>query len=362
MPFHSDCGDMKKHRERLGTLGSYYHIYCRGLDRKPLFLDDRDRLTFQLIVRDVIRDTGTRCYAFSLMDNHFHQFLRTLETPISRVMHRINLRYAHHHNRRHGGVGHVFQGRFQSVLIEGERHAKTALAYVHLNPVAAGIVADERALRDYPWTGHAAQMGRMHCDVVEVDGLLSWFGADRQAARQALSEFLAQADAAKTGFSHGPFDCYERHSEFTRLERRVADDLGLRDVRGVLGDSERVTRALSHRHSRHARQIRHAAAGWTSDRLLDAICTALGVRATAVRRGSRSRRHARARAVFVYLATRELGISSKSAGRMVSIRSGSVARARDRGEELAAVLALSHERVFGASLSADRVERERRES
>lgn len=325
---------MKKNRQRLGELGSTYHIFGRGLDRKPLFHDDRDRRTFLLIVRDVFREMGALCFAFSLMPNHYHLEAQTLERPVSDVMHRVNLRYALHHNRRHGGVGHVFQGRFQSVLIEGPGHRLTCLAYVHLNPVAAGLVRGEPELRDYEWTGHAAQMGRRPSGLVEVERVLDWFADSRAEARRKLAALLSGTHAERTADDGDVLTWYEQLPDFMPIDPQEAEDLGLRGVHGVLGDSKRVRAAIEQRIERAARRQDLSDDGRAIEGVLTAVCRHFNVRRDALIRGSRRAHHARARALFLFLAVDELGFSNLEASRLVGVNAGTATRARRRGEAL----------------------------
>ncbi len=339
---------MKSHRFRLGTLGSSYHVYARGLDRKPLFHDDRDRRTFLLIVAQVLRDMGARCFAFALMINHYHLVIQAVDRPISDVMHRINLRYAMHHNRRHGGVGHVFQGRFQSVLIIGPEHLLTAIAYVHVNPLADGDVRSEPDLRRYEWSGHAAQMGFCASSIVEVDRVLVWFGGDRESARTALAARISGVHAQKRSASDDAFARYSSLPDFTPVDERDAEDLGLRGLRGVLGDEPRVELAMLQRNERTATRLRLARDGWTVERTLTATCVRLGVSEKRVRSGSRTRPHVRARSVFLHFAVSVLGTATRTAGRLVATQGGATTRACDRGAQIVEDEGITPGEIFSA--------------
>jgi len=326
---------MRNQLHRLGCLGSLVHAFTRGLDRKPLFRDDRDRHTFLLILEQVLGDTSTRCFTFALMENHFHLQLRTVATPLSAVMHRIKLRYARYHNRRYGGTGHVFEGRFKSVLIESEEHLLTVLAYINLNPVRAGLVTDEAALADYPWTGHAGLLGRRPQAFLSVAEVLANLAPDVATARARLRGFVRGALSARPEASASVLEYGGHHADALDLSTRAADDLQARNVVGVLGTSDRIDAELRRRDVELWARRRLAAAGWDEARVLTAVCEVAGVSPAAVRRGSRRADHARARALFLHLVTRLLGTPRRTAARLVGVTGGNAASACARGALLA---------------------------
>jgi REP element-mobilizing transposase RayT len=339
---------MRKHRNRLGELGSAYHVYSRGLDRKPIFRDDRDRNAFLLILRDALQVSGTRCFGFGLMANHYHLALKTVERPISSVMHRLNQRYAIYHNRRHGGVGHLFQGRFQSVLIEDDDHLRTVLLYVHLNPVRAGIVPGEYELRGYRWTGHGALMGRVPHEFIDVERVLSWFGPTRDEARRSLGNAMRR-DAARAPERATDGAASITPSELaSAIPRRMAEDLRARNVVGIAGDSERVHKALRARNMRTSIRLRLHAEGWTSQTLLVAVCRVVGVATHVVRAGGRSRDQSRARALYCHLATEHLGLTQAAAGRAVGVSGVGALKAARAGRQLAEAEGLAAADIFAA--------------
>ena len=81
------------------------------------------------------------------MTNHVHLLLRTGTAPIASIMRRLLTGYAVRLNRRHRRYGHLFQNRYKSILCEEDGYLKQLVAYIHLNPFRAGIVADVAALK-----------------------------------------------------------------------------------------------------------------------------------------------------------------------------------------------------------------------
>ncbi len=125
------------------------------------------------------------------MPNHFHVVIQlTLET-LSKGMQWLNGKYARAFNRRHGYVGHLFQGRFDAQLVDKNVYFLELLRYVVLNPVRAGIVARPG---DYLWSSHRAVIGSAPAaEWLAIDDALVQFGPDHEIARAAYDAFVNSA-------------------------------------------------------------------------------------------------------------------------------------------------------------------------
>lgn len=127
---------------RIQFPGAVYHVTARGNNRQPIFLDDQDKENFvEFLGRAVVR-FDLHVFAFCLMGNHYHLFLRTPEPNLSSAMKWLNATYTSRFHRRHRGCGHLFQGRYKSVLVEDDSHWLMLSFYIHLNPVRAKMVDD----------------------------------------------------------------------------------------------------------------------------------------------------------------------------------------------------------------------------
>jgi len=175
---------------RIDAAGAVQHIMVRGIERAKIFESDADRDQFIQRLSDILSDTKTTCYAWSLMPNHFHLLLRTGETPISTVMRRLLTGYAVRYNLRHRRTGHLFQNRFKSVLCQEDAYLLELVRYIHLNPMRAEVVKNLKELDRYPYSGHSFLMGIMKNTWQEIDGILIMFGKRRSSARQAYRSFV----------------------------------------------------------------------------------------------------------------------------------------------------------------------------
>ena len=146
---------------RLDAPGLLQHVMARGIERRKLFRDDKDRNSFLDRLAIILEETQTQCYAWALIPNHFHLLLRTGPTPLSKVMRRLMTGYAVTFNKRHKRSGHLFQNRYKSVVCEEDPYLLELIRYIHLNPLRAKLVKALKELEKYPWTGHSAILGRL---------------------------------------------------------------------------------------------------------------------------------------------------------------------------------------------------------
>ncbi|NTW09738.1 MAG: hypothetical protein HGA26_00075, partial [Chlorobiaceae bacterium] len=125
---------------RLDAPGTLHHVIVRGIEQGSIVRDDMDRKTFVDRMGLLANGSGTGIYAFSLMTNHAHILLKSSPDGISSYMQRLLTGYAQYFNRRHKRVGHFFQNRYKSIICEEEAYFAKLVAYIHLNPLRAGLV------------------------------------------------------------------------------------------------------------------------------------------------------------------------------------------------------------------------------
>jgi putative transposase len=138
---------------RIEFKGGIYHILSRGNQRQIIFRDDQDREMFIDLLGDASIRFSIEIYAYVLMDNHYHILLKTKKPNLSKAMQWIGSTYTRRFNITHQQNGHLFQGRFKSILVENETYLLRLSYYIHRNPLRAGIVS---RLADYPWSSYQA--------------------------------------------------------------------------------------------------------------------------------------------------------------------------------------------------------------
>lgn len=126
-----------------------WHVIARGARRLDLFRDDEDYAAFLAMLSKALKASGAILWAVTLMSNHYHLVLYASSKQLTACMMRVNRLYARYHNRRYGLVGHAFDGPYKAYPQPSPLLLLRTIAYVFLNPVAAGIT---RHPEDYRWS------------------------------------------------------------------------------------------------------------------------------------------------------------------------------------------------------------------
>ena len=174
---------------RIGYPGALYHLTLRGNARAEIFLDDTDREVFLDVVGSVVERFGWRMHAYCLMGNHYHLLAETPQPNLSRGMRWLNGVYTQRFNRRHERVGHVFQGRFKSILVERDSYLLELARYIVLNPVRAGLASAPGRWR---WSSYRATAGEQAGHGwLSVNWILDQFGAGETSTQDRYRQFVA---------------------------------------------------------------------------------------------------------------------------------------------------------------------------
>jgi putative transposase len=166
---------------RYEAAGAVYHVMARGDGGKNIFDDDRDRFAWTELMEKAHGRFGWRVHAWVLMGNHFHVLLETPEPNLVAGMKWVLGVFSQGWNRRRGRRGHVFQGRYKSVVVNGEAadgsYFKIVADYIHLNPVRSGWVGGQTGvrLRSWRWSSFGAYAGGKVPDWLETGKVLKAF-------------------------------------------------------------------------------------------------------------------------------------------------------------------------------------------
>jgi REP element-mobilizing transposase RayT len=210
---------------RIHVPGAFYHVILRANANQALFQDDEDWRNFKNLLADGIDRFDHQIHCFCGLSNHAHLAVRGGEQTLSRIFHNSNSRYGLDFNRRHGRHGHVFHGRFRSILVDSDEYLHELIRYIHLNPVRAGIA---EAPEDYKWSSHRAYLGLENIPWLTTDWVLSLFGQDLTSARENLARFVSRPIDNSSDFAD-----FERGSD---VDKRI---LGNGDfIKRVLGERE----------------------------------------------------------------------------------------------------------------------------
>ncbi len=159
---------------RIEYPGAYYHVTSRGNEQKPIFRDDEDRERFLDLLGRAAEQFHLRVHAYVLMGNHYHLLVETLRGELNHALRYLNGVYTQSFNRRHGRVGHLFQGRYKAILVEKESYLLQLSRYIHLNPWR--LRRSEDAFT-YRWSSLRAYVGKAAIPPwLTVKEVLSYYG------------------------------------------------------------------------------------------------------------------------------------------------------------------------------------------
>ena len=190
---------------RIEYPGAIYHVMNRGDRREPIFLDDVDHEKFLTTLAEACAKTDWQVHAYCLMGNHFHLVIETPNPNLVVGMKWFLGTYTARFNRRHKLFGHLFSGRYKSLVVDGSGNGylRTVCDYVHLNPVRAKLLRPEQKLTDFMWSSWPDYLKppEQRPRWLRVDRLLGELGipkdspAGLEQLEQCLETRRAQEDA-----------------------------------------------------------------------------------------------------------------------------------------------------------------------
>jgi REP element-mobilizing transposase RayT len=158
---------------RLQGEGLLYHITNRGDDRKKIYLSDYDYNKFLEYLKIAKEKYKFYLYAYCLMGNHYHLLIETTQPNLSRIMQYLNTSYTTYYNIKRKKYGHLFQGRYKSILVDKDAYLLELTRYIHLNPVRAKITS---APEKYKWSsyhGYINKRGDGYIDKEQISRYIS---------------------------------------------------------------------------------------------------------------------------------------------------------------------------------------------
>lgn len=174
-------------KPRIHFAGALYHVMVRGNRGQVIFPTRNDFSLYLKFLKEYKAKLNFHLYAFVLMPTHGHLLIETEDVPLSHLMHRLQGRYTQNYNLKHKTWGHLFQGRYKAILCERDSYLLELSAYIHLNPVRAGMVKDPR---EYPWSSYIDYMGQKKSELVDAGFVLSQFSKRKRMAQQEYRSFV----------------------------------------------------------------------------------------------------------------------------------------------------------------------------
>lgn len=207
-----------------------YHVIHRGNNRQKIFHDKKDYQKYLNLLKEGVEEFGVILYAFGLMATHLHLLLETPRGNISNFMKSVDLKFAQWHKKKYDIIGHLFQGRFKSIIVDKDNYLLQVSRYIHLQGVKAGLA---KRPEDYPWTSYSSYIGERKLSFVEVEEVLNYFRGS-EAKRRAkywgfINEMVGKALEIKappvySGYIYGNKELGEKIEK--EIERRAREEKG----------------------------------------------------------------------------------------------------------------------------------------
>ena len=175
---------------RLEFPGAVYHLTARGDRQEPIFLNDADRRKFLDLLAKEVKQQDWICYGYCLMDNHYHLLIETPQANLVAGMRRLNGVYTQAFNYRSKKPGHVFQGRYKSILVDKDNYLMELCRYIVLNPVRAKMT---KSPEQWSWSSYPATAGLVKEQPwLATDRVLAWFSGSRKRYRSFVMDGIGK--------------------------------------------------------------------------------------------------------------------------------------------------------------------------
>jgi putative transposase len=189
---------------RIEYEGAFYHLLSRGNERNDIFLDDGDRHRFLDTLEEMCQRFEIDVYAYVLMGNHYHFLLRTRRANLKKAMHWFGTTYTQRFNWRHFRSGHLFQGRYKSIIVQNDAYLLQLSYYIHRNPLRAGIV---KRLANYRWSSYRVYAyDRKRPKWLSTDLILSQFEGEQdrhKSYREQVQKYAREENHLFEDLRHG---------------------------------------------------------------------------------------------------------------------------------------------------------------
>ena len=261
-------------KPRLHVPGGAYHVILRGNNREPLFFCRRDRDEWSELLAESLQRYGCSLHAYCWMTNHVHLLVQVAERPLGQMVQWAASQYARSLNKRKRRTGHLFERRYRALLVDVDEYLISLVKYIHLNPVAAGIVTIPG---EFEFSSHRAYLGQCSNSWLTTDWVLSFLSPRRERAIEMYSRLFDE---------QAPHSTHLDVEAGTRLDNRIlGQDSFVDDVIQRTVDTASVLRSLGE--------------------IIDEYCLRYGIEEAELASTSRIRRNAKIRAEIAITATSE---------------------------------------------------------
>lgn len=317
---------------RLDWKSAVHHVMARGIEKSAIFRDDNDRVQFVSRIDKCISETGVSIYAWALMPNHIHLLVRTENIPLSKFMQKLLTGHANYFNKKYNRVGHLFQNRYKSILVQADIYLLKLVRYIHSNPLQAGIVNNYDMLLRYPWTGHPGLAFPNYYPWQETAQVLNTFSGNKTDKIKQYLQFIQESE--EIVYQDGRFDDGSfllGANGLLGLDESKEDEIGRYSQYRILGDIGYARKIYDKINRMSKGQLRDRAFEHDSViRILEYVSEKWRIPITALTSKGRTRSVSRAREFACYTLVNVLGMSLVDSGRILNLSCQGVHAATER--------------------------------
>jgi REP element-mobilizing transposase RayT len=321
---------------RLDAPGVLHHVIIRGIERRKIFKDNKDRDNLLERLEILLPATHISCYAWALLSNHAHFLFKTGDVPLSTLMRRLLTGYVVSFNRRHRRHGHLFQNRYKSIICQEDIYLRELVRYIHLNPLRARAVSSLSELTGFKYSGHSVLMGKQKRSWQDIKYVLFLFGTSIREGRKRYLGYMEEGlDQGRRPELVGGGLIRSLGGWKEVKKSRPGGEGGLKWDQRILGESEFVMEILAEAEENYERYYELKSKGYDFSKIEGRVCEIFEIDSDEIYARSRQRHIADARSLYCYWAARELGYSLTDLGRRFGMTGQGVGYAVRRGERIA---------------------------
>jgi len=326
---------------RLDIPGVLQHVSAKGFKSTDIFYTDEDRIDFMQRLESILFETQTKCYAWSLMPDHFHILIRPEKYSLKKIMRRLMIGYAVSFNQRNNHKGAIFKDRYRSIVCQDDLYLLELIRYIHLKPIRSGLVQNISELENYMWSGHAYISGvkeysffNEHCNqnikkffINNLNDVYANFSDDVINAKKQYKKFVEQGLHCEnsTDLQGGG---WIRSSGKKRKD--IKKDTDFYDER-ILGSSEFVKQVLESEKKSKKVDVKY---DYKIHDLITKITNYYGVDIDELLRKSQKKIVSKARSVICYIEIYKMKKPGSIVGKMMRIKPYSAIRCAERGKTI----------------------------
>ncbi len=183
---------------RIQYPGAVYHVTSRGNERREIFREDKDRQQFVHMLSKSLKIYAVKLRSYVLMNNHYHFLVETPLGNLGEFMRHFNVSYTGFYNRKYTRSGHLYQGRYTSILVDKDEYLSIVSRYIHLNPVRVESMRSKTSeekfkyLEEYQWSSLVGYISKRKEKMVDYGLVLSEYGGDTAGGRGEYKKRIIQ--------------------------------------------------------------------------------------------------------------------------------------------------------------------------